>query len=319
MGHNGNVAQDMAQARMLVGTALAMTFGGLAAQGMMTGSGPTNSDKNAMWRQAGNQAHSIRIGDIFYDVHRLGPLGMLSGIAADMYDVAHMASTGDMTMAAVMLLHGFAQNVLDESFMKGPAEWLNAITNYPQYGPRMIQNFASSFVPYSVGLSQIDRATDPYSRRARTVMDAIKSKIPGISEDLLPRRDIWGEPMPNHSALVASGLTAIYESKISRDPVNIALSGLGIGIAPVPQSIRNVKLDDQQYDDFARIAGRMTKLRLNVIIAAPDWKYFPPHSQRDVVAEVVKQSRNSVREVIMMRYPTIPAQAAKNKQTKEED
>ena len=319
LGHNGNVAQDMAQARMLVGSTLAMTFGGLAAQGMMTGSGPTDPNKAAMWRMAGNQAHSIRIGDVWYDVHRLGPLGMLSGIAADMYDVAHAASSGDLLTAGSMLMHGFVQNVLDESFMRGPSEWLNAITDPARYGPRMIQNFAASFVPYSVGLSQIDRATDPYSRRARSVMDAIKQKVPGISEELFPNRDIWGEPMPNHSALVASGLTAIYESRISQDPVNTALAGLGIGFAPVPQSIRNVKLDEQQYDDFSRLSGRMAKMRLDAIIRSPDWSMWPAHIQRDVATEVVKQSRESARGVMMMKYPSIPAQAAKNKQTKEED
>ena len=39
-GANGNIAQDMAMARMITGSMLGLTFGGLAAEGYATGSGP---------------------------------------------------------------------------------------------------------------------------------------------------------------------------------------------------------------------------------------------------------------------------------------
>ena len=41
-------------------------------------------------------------------------------------------------------------------------------------------------------LAQMDRASDPYTRQARTVVDGIRAKIPGMSEELFPKRDIWG-------------------------------------------------------------------------------------------------------------------------------
>ena len=319
LGKNGNIAQDMAQARMLVGTAMATLFGGLAASGYMTGTGPVDPSKNAVWRQAGNQAHSIRIGDTWYDVHRMGPLGMLAGVSADMYDVAHIAAKGDMLNAGAMLMHAFTQNVLDESFMKGPSDWILAMTDPGRYGERVIKEFAASFVPYSVGLSQVNRAVDPYTRMTRTVMDAIKQKIPGMSETLSPRIDIWGEPIPNHDALLAAGLTAVYEQKISQDPVNIALAQLGVGVAPVPKSIRNVLLDDKQYEDFARIAGVVTKQRLDVIVNSPDWNTWPTHVKIDVFNEVKKQSREAARGMIFAKYPQIVADATKAALAKHQD
>jgi hypothetical protein len=316
MGHNGNIAQDTAMARMLVGTGMAVGFGTLAAEGYMTGSGPSDPAKAAVWRMAGNQAHSVRIGDVWYDVHRLGPLGMLAGVAADMYDVAHLAAKDGMLTAGAALMHGFSQNILDESFMRGPAELIQAVEDPGRYGERYIQNFLSSFVPYSVLLSQIDRSIDPYSRQARTVMDSVKAKIEGLSETLFPRRDIWGEPMPNRDALISSGVTAIYESRMSRDPVNTEMAKLGMGVALVPKAIRGVKLTEQEYDDFARIAGRMTKMRLDAIVNSPDWRTFPPHAKRDVITENIKASREAARGVVMGKYPHIPADAARNKNAK---
>ena len=312
-GHNGAAAQDMAQARMIVGTVLATGFGFMAANGYVSGSGPTDRNKAAMWRLAGNQPHSVRIGDVWYSMNRLGPLGMLLGMSADLYDVGKTASQGDMLAAAAGLHHAIVQNVLDESFMRGPAELLQAIEDPGRYGERYIQNFASSFVPYSVGMAQLARASDPYTRQARTVMDSIRQKVPGMSESLFPRRDVWGQPIPSRDALIAAGATAIYEQRMSQDPVNISLANMGIGIAPVDRTIRNVKLTDEQYDDFARIAGRMAKQRLDVFVRSPDWQQWPAGVRADAVKVIVEQSREAARGMMFMKFPSILSQATQQK------
>lgn len=308
MGKNGTVAQDMAMARMLVGTALSVTFGGLAAQGLITGSGPTDPRAAARWREV-YQPHSVRIGDLWYQVNHLGPMGMLLGIAADMYDVAHEAEEGDMLAAGAHLQHALTQNILDESFMRGPAELIRAIEEPGRYGEAYIKNFFSSFVPFSVGMAQMARAADPYSREARTVMDAIKNKVPGLSETLMPRRNLWGEEIPNPDAFIAKGVTAIWEKKVNTDPVNQAMLALGIKPAKLERNIRNVDLTDAQYDDFARIAGRMTKMRLDTIVRSPDYQTWPNHIKRDVISEVIRQSREAGRGMMMMKNPQIPKDA----------
>jgi hypothetical protein len=169
---------------------------------------------------------------------------------------------------------------------------------------------AASFLPYSVGMAQIARATDPYSRQARTIMDSILRKIPGMSESLLWRRDIWGAPMPSGDALIAPGVTAIYAQRMSRDPVNLAMVQLGMGPAQVERQIRNVPLTDEQYDDFVRVAGVSTKMRLDAIVRSPDWQLWPDATKRDLVEEVFRQSREAARGWMMMMYPQIPRDAA---------
>jgi hypothetical protein len=311
-------ARDMAQARMLVGTALGVTFAGLASQGVISGSGPKDRNEAAMWRLAGNQAHSVRIGDTWWDMHRLGPLGMLLGISADMYELAHKVEEGEYLDAAQHLQHAITQNVLDESFMRGPASLIQAVEDPDRYGQAYIKNTLASFIPFSVGLSQQARAMDPYTRQTRTVVDAIRQKIPGhldtlFGAELFPHRDIWGEPMPNPDALIKAGLTAIYARQMSNDPVNKAMIELGIGPAPVARKIRNVDLDDKQYDDFARLSGRMTKQRLDVIVRSADWNSWTPSIKGTIVQEVIKQSREAARGVMMMKYPQIVRDATQAK------
>ncbi len=310
MGRNGNVAQDTAMARMLAGTALAITAGGLAAQGLISGSGPDDPDKRAVWIADGNQPHSVRIGDIWYDMHRLGPMGMLASVSADLYEVSHKISTEEAGAIAGAIQHAFTQNILDESFMRGPADFLKATTDSSRYGPSYVRNFVASFTPYSVGMAQMARATDPYSRQARTMMDTIRSHIPGLSEDLPPRRDIWGNQMPNRDALLAPGVTAIYASHIKNDPVNQALMGVGIGVAQPERQIRNVPLTDAEYDDFARLAGTMTKMQLDRVVRSPQYQDWPNSTRYEVIEETIRQSREAARGMVMMKYPHIPYDAA---------
>ena len=191
-GARGNVVADTAAARMLVGSAMTILFGSLAAEGYVTGSEPSNPQDAALWRQV-YQAHSVKIGDTWYAMNRLGPMGMLLSTAADLYNVAHNAEEGEFAEAAAALHHAVSQNIIDESFMRGPSDLIKAIEEPGRYGASYVRNFSCSFVPFSVAMSQMARNLDPYTRQARTLTDAIVAKTPLLSQELLPRRDIWGE------------------------------------------------------------------------------------------------------------------------------
>lgn len=305
LGRNGAAAQDLATGRMVFGSAVLLTMGSLAAQGYVTGSEPSDPSEAAMWRLAGNQAYSIRIGDFWYSVNRLGPLGMLTGMSADLWHVADKADQGDFGSAASSMWHAVSANVLEQSWMTGFSDMLRATTDSGRYGEAYVRNFLSSFVPYSVGMGQLARALDPDTRRAKTVVDAVIAKTPFASQDLMPRRDIWGEPIPSRDALGAPGVTAIYTQKVGSDPVNLAMLNLGIHPAPVSPRIRNVELSPEQYDDYARIAGRMAKMRLDAIVRSPTFLSWPAQTRYTVLQESIRQSRETAAGIVMMRYPKI--------------
>ena len=297
---------------MLAGTSFYLMAGGLAAEGLITGSESDDYRKAMMKRMTGWQPHSVKIGDIYYAVNRLGVLGMALGIGADLYDVAHQAETEDFSTAAWAAVHAFSQNILDESFMRGPSDLIKALTEHERYGASFVRTFLSSFVPFSVGAAQIARTIDPYTRQARTITDAMLRKIPFASESLEPMRDIWGEPLPNKTSPIP-GLTAIYESKINNDPVNQRMVALGMGPALPERKIRGIPLTDQQYDDYSRIGGRLAKSRLNQIITAPGFAQQPESAQKEIISKTISAAREQARSLIMMQDPTIIQRAIANK------
>ena len=295
-GKNGSVAQDLASAKMMVGTAVAVTFGWLAAEGLVTGSGPTDPRQQAVWRNLnGYQPHSVKLNDQWIAVNRLGPIGMLVGMAADLYDVARAASQEDTATAAGLFVHGVAQNILDESFMRGPADLLKAFEDR-NFARAYVQNLGASFLPASVEMSYLTRSMDPYSRQARTFLDKLRAKLPfdvgfGRSTDLSPKRDLWGEPIQNARSLDQLGLTSIWISKQSTDRVNREMLRLGVAPSPVERRVRGQTLSDQQYDDYARLAGRLTKMDLDRVVNSQYWSQIPDAQKRDVIEHAFKANR----------------------------
>lgn len=309
-GRNGNLAQEKAIGRMMLGTTVMIGVIGAVKEGFITGGEPSDPAEAAEWRKL-HQAYSVKLGDQWYSYHRLGVLGLLMGIAADLTSVTDKLAREELTEAASALTEAFYHNIFEESFLRGPAELFRAIENHERYGPQYIRNFLSSFVPFSVGMSQWARTADPYSRRARTLTDAIKQKIPYVSQELPVRRDLWGEPIRNPTPLYIGGAvpSAIHTFQPSTDPVDIEMERVGVKKAQVDDKIRNVDLTEQQYDDFQRIAGRLTKMQLDTMVRSPKWNQLPDEVKRFRIEETFDHQREAARNLMMMKYKQIPRDA----------
>jgi hypothetical protein len=303
-GRNGSEAQTNAAARMGAGIALSVVGGGLAMEGLINPSAPSDPKEAAEWRLVNGMPHSFRIGNMSYDLSRLGVLGFQLGIAADLYHGAAAIGRDDAFKVASLLVHSFTQNFLDEGFMRGPSDLIQALDDPDRYGAKFVQNFASSYaVPFSVGMSQVARQIDPYARQARSLLDEVKQKIPWWSETLFPRRSWDGEPIPNRDWL------GVYSQHVQNDPVNQAFERLGVFPSQPPRKIRGVALTDKQYDDFSRISGRFAKMQLDRVIALPSFAGMPDGVQRDLIENSFKNARETAAAQIMMTNPGIIATA----------
>lgn len=302
-GVNGAAAMDTQVARIALGTAVSVSAVGLAAQGLLTGGGPSDPRERAVLMQTGWQPYSVKVGDTYYSYQRMEPLGSLMGVAADMYEVGHAATTGETEHLAKMILASVSKNLTSKTWLKGPSDLIQAVTDPDRYGETYIKSLAGTVVPSVV--AQTTRVYDPYLRDARSVLDQIKSRIPGLSETVLPRRDVWGEPIRLEGGLGPDLLSPIYESRLNNDPVNQRLLALKIYPSRPERKIRGVELTAQQYDDFARISGRMSKVRMDALIGAAGFSALPEFVQGRVIRETLSDARESARTLIMMQNPEI--------------
>jgi hypothetical protein len=198
-------------------------------------------------------------------------------------------------------------NVLDDSMLRGPADAIKAIME-PGGAGNYVRSQVASFLPFSVGMAQWARAADPYSRQARSMTDEVLMHIPYEHELLMPKRDLWGEKTPTTLGAL-SGWTAIYEKQMSKDPVNQAFLNLGFYPGPPGRKIRNIELSDEQYDDYARLAGRAAKMRLDRLVQNQQFKNWSPQMQHDALEYAIKASREAASGKILALYPEIAKKA----------
>jgi hypothetical protein len=303
LGRNGEVARDMQLARVAGGVALMGVTSTLVLEGMATGDGPSDPAKRAVWLLS-HKPNSIQIGDITLPYQGLGSLGMLMRFSANTVETARGWGDEHGNKLASTFF-GMSKAILDENFMRGLHDALDAIYAPDRNLERWVENFATNWLPFSVGMSQVARAIDPDQRVTDGIFEQAASKVPLLSETLQPRRDVFGQPILNGSSV----------AQYAHDPVVQRMNALDMGVGRLEKKIRGVALTEDQYDDFSNVAGKLAKMRLDALVQ-PGFEQIPAQMQINKIADVIRDSRHLARQQMIAKYPDIAAQATSAKMLK---
>jgi len=267
----GGARRDIALARIATGTALMAASADLALSGQITGKGPADARERQALERTGWQPYSLKIGDRYYAYNRADPIGTSMGLAADMVEIlANMDAEPAMTDSEIESAHAavaisLANNATNKSYLTGLSDLFTAMSDPDRYGRGYFQRFAGSLVP--TGVSEVARASDPYALEANTMLERIRSRVPGLTKGLPVRRDLWGEPISYRSGLGAiyDAVSPIYSSQAKSSPVDEEMLRLG---AFVSMPSRKTGLDGVQvnldnyhgaYSRFVQLAGNEAK------------------------------------------------------------
>ena len=205
----GGARQQLALARVGTGTTVMLAAADLAFNGQITGGGPAKPEEKQALLRTGWQPYSVRIGDRYFSYNRMDPIGMTMGIAADLAEITthmdHDDREVDPEHAATYFAATIAGNVMSKSYMRGLSDFVDTLANPQMKAEGFMQRFAGSFVPAVV--AEVAKQQDPYALEVNSMLDAMKARIPGLSETLPPRRDLWGRAVSYRS-----GLGAIYDA-----------------------------------------------------------------------------------------------------------
>jgi hypothetical protein len=321
-GAKGGAKQDMAIARMVVGSAVGAWAVNQVLNDRMTGFGPSDPKERAQWLATGHQPYSIRIGDYWYSFNRFGSLGTMLGLYANLSEVIpHMKPDAEeLTKAVGMAVHSTGRLMEDEVGMQGLAGLMDAINEPDRKGTRFVSNFAGSLLPYSSMQRQVASSMDPYMRETKSVVDGLRYYIPAARQGLLPKRDWSGLPVANAGYggdTAVPGMSSIIQHRYGvSDPIALEMATLDLHPAPPQNRIAGVKLPPKMYDTYQATAGAFTRSALEHYVEQPGWHDLPPFVREKMFRATIEATRKSAAAAMQMQYSALIQQGVADRTAK---
>ena len=314
----GGMRRDRALAEVAIGQTIMAGVIAAVLNGTLTGNGQPDKRMRATDRAAGWKPYAIKINGQYVDGYlRLAPIGPLIGIAADSAEFLEYMTEGERDQWARMLAFAFASNVTNQTFMTGATNFVNVLQDPSRYGQNYLESLAGSVIPAAVGQTAAD--LEPFLREMHGMRDAMIARIPGMREGLMPKKDLFGQPIASPERLwIGSPFTV---SATSVDKVRTEASRIGFATPDIPKSLDvipgkafgkldKVQLTPEQKDIFATASGQLAYQELFKIVNIPGWDAQPAMIQRQIYEKVFKVSRDvATAQLLMGTDPAATEQA----------
>ncbi|MCF1458352.1 MAG: hypothetical protein LPH21_12580 [Shewanella sp.] len=249
----GGRSRQMALAKMGLGSMALTSAVDLSMRGAITGTGSPELGERATDRRTGVQANSVKIGDRYFSYRGMEPLAAPLGIAANLTEIlAHSAEEENTQVDEMVIAASLAigNQIVSQQYMMGIANLFDAMSDPTRKGERWFNSLAAAMVP--AGVAQFNRSlVDAELHQVENMLDAYRSRIPGLSQSVPYRIDLWGRRMSIRSGLgqVYDTLSPFYSKEYKPEPIDLELKRLGY----YPQglnrklSFNGVNVDMERY------------------------------------------------------------------------
>ena len=261
----GGARRDLALAKIATGSMMMAVAADFALSGDITGSGGSDYALKNIKRATGWQPYSIKVGDEYISYSRLDPVGTWLGLAADAVEVMGQVDDADALDIATATAIALSKNLTNKTYMSGVAQTIDVLSSTSaevdgesKKAKRYIERMLGSFVP--AGVAQLERTISPEMSATEGIIEKFRSRIPGLSNDLPPRRNIFGEPVVLEGGIGPDIMSPLYTSTYKADKVAEEIVRQQTRITMPRNVINGVKLDTRQYDQYIRFyAGENNK------------------------------------------------------------
>ena len=282
----GGARRELAVARMAVGGIFSAIAAGLVASGNITGAGPREKNTRHLWLASGKQPYSIKMGDKWYRYNRVDPMGAFFGLVADFVEISGGMGDAELDEIGMAVVLSLSSNMLNKTYLVGLSNVLEALQNPEGKGAAYVKQFAKSLVP--AGVAGVERLVDPTQREVDGVLDAMRERVPGLSEKLPPKLDIFGEVMAFEGSLGPDVISPIYATREKKDPVVDELLRVGVGLS-MPQKYilgtrppgstlaeeragQGITLTPEQYYRYGKLAGGNLRRELGKLFVSEGYR-----------------------------------------------
>jgi hypothetical protein len=325
----GGARRDLALAKIATGSMLMAAAADMTLTEQITGRGPVNPQMRNILRSTGWQPYSIKVGDTWHSYSRLDPIGATIGIAADISEIVGQLEEADALDLATSAVVAVAQNVTSKTYLSGLSDFFEVMASVspdPEKNNtraiRWVERLAGSVVPAAV--AQIERTLSPELSATEGIIEKIKSRIPGFSDDLPPRRNIFGEPIVLSGGIGPDIMSPLYSSPDKNDDVAEEIVSQQTLLRMPMKNIQGVKLNTRQYDEYIKFFSgennkfvKMTlKQQLREVFVSPVYKNATDGQEGGksmIIRTVFEGYRESAKQMMILKMPDIEREIRQKK------
>jgi len=330
---------------------------------LITGRGPENKQLRKTMERMGWQEYSIRTDTGYTTYKNMEPYSTFLAIAGETSEIFAngLKSGSDKEMEVewdqraaeftVGVIGGVIHSVADKSFLTNLFDTIDIVTAESNQRSKKLlrlgQKTVTSFVPYSNLVRSIRRDVDPYMREVGTIADMMYNDIPGFTEKLPPKRNLWGEAQWYSGILEEQHgrmWSPVYSSKFPTDgdPVDAEIARLiaaGEAVRGMPnrtQSFKStvergamnshpVKLSDRKYDKLIIFMNGKTteegpslmKLEIKALMATDLYKKEMIPGKRAMINTAIDDRLQAAKERIINSDREVELRQFVNRKSKE--
>lgn len=325
------IIRAQARGEMLTGLAATSMIVYGVATGQITGSGPFNRRERDILMATGWQPLSFVVTNkdgskSYYSLARIEPFNTLLGLVADTFEAMQKAhASGDKSAFEQLSEIGqtmpliVGKNIVNKTWFTGLTSLSEALQDPENKGANYFGQIAAGFVPSLTNMVN----PDPYSREVRTMLERVRSRIPGLSEGLDPRRNIFGAPVPYTTY---NRLSPFAYSEALSSPAKAEMAKLQYGFGPPAKTLGGIdltlvksKTGQSAYDRFqelhgeVKLGGKTLEQSLDHLIQQPQYQALPePVGTMDQlnprvkkIQEVIARYRQAAQRVLLREFPDI--------------
>lgn len=293
-GLNGSGQRDIVEglSRALIGSGIIGAGYGLGKSGMMTGNYPQNETERNLWEATGRQPGALKVDDNWQSLNRVSPVGNLLSIGSGMADLGRIKPE-DVPLAMLSTAGG---NLLNQTYLQGVSSLLNAVQDPKRYASSWAENLAKGVIPSVVGAAA--RYVDPTKRQTNSIGEAIQSRIPGMSQNLLPKVDVFGRKIQNESNPFINpfNTTKAKDTPVTNEIWRLYKNYAGVSLGDPNQSASigqglKVELTPEEYTAYQQKTGGVFGNLLNTLISSKQYKGLSDYDKSKAINETVSKVR----------------------------
>lgn len=314
----GGAERDKVIARLTMGSMLAAYVASQAMEGNITGQGPSDYRKKAEWLGS-HQENSIKVGDEWISIAGLEPVSTnITGIAT----IVERLKSGDVDEAGYFemagdAVRGLANVLVENSYMEGLQSLSEVFSSDEQKQGNALQNFlaglASSITTPAI-VRKYAQTQDPAVRDTTgdgsfgdRVEGRMTSGVPGLSQELPQRYDVYGRPMTRDFA-GPNMLSRAASKPVDDDPTIKEIERLAATTdkvvfgAPKKSGIKvngeERRLTAQEFQNYQAVSGAWAVSEVANAMADPEWSASSDEEKIAWIKDIVEQVRAATREYL---------------------